>query len=482
MVRNENISINKPSPYEHLKVMSLSISFFFIVGTYSILRPLKISVFLGLVGREYQPITKFITIITLIPCLLFYSKLVDKLKRHQLVHTFLLLYAGLALLFAYLLTIPSIGLQNTATNPNRILGWAFYLFTDLYSPLILSVFWAFINSINTPDQAKKNYGKIVAISRIAGILTPIFSWMLINKTGFSSIQIIPMLITLTCLFLILSSVFVARITKKIPNQYLKGYEAQVSNQDKNTLKPNKSGIIEGLKLMLQQPYVFGIFALVYSFEVVSIIIDYQMQVLMSIENNNTIAGMSSYMFLYTASFQTLGFIFAILGTSKFLKFMGVKKCLTIMPMATAILMIGLLFYPSLTNLFIIMVVLRALHYGFNTPVREILYIPTTKNIKFKSKAWIDSFGRTLSKTSGSTFNLIAQNAAPSTFLKIDSLFSIAISMVWGVISIAVGKKYISTIAKGEIIGDSPKFKGSQLYSEKTVSDSKQNSASTRSQL
>ena len=83
---NKDLQINK---FEIIKTIALAATFFCIIGSYSILRPLKTSVFFSLVGREYQPITKYVTILSLIPILLLYAKLVDKLKRYQLVYIFL---------------------------------------------------------------------------------------------------------------------------------------------------------------------------------------------------------------------------------------------------------------------------------------------------------------------------------------------------------------------------------------------------------
>ena len=90
----------------------------------------------------------------------------------------------------------------------------------------------------------------------------------------------------------------------------------------------------------------GIFSVVYIYEAISVIIDYQMQVLMSIETNNAVGGMNSFMFIYTAAFQFLGLIFAFFGTAPLLKKIGVHWCILIMPIATIILMLAPFSAPS----------------------------------------------------------------------------------------------------------------------------------------
>ena len=103
------------------KLIMLGLSFFFIISSYSILRSLKTSIFLGLVGVEYQPYTRFITPILMIPCMFFYSKLVDHLKRHQIVYVILCIYAFLSIIFTFLFLHPVYGIQNTMAGPDRIL-------------------------------------------------------------------------------------------------------------------------------------------------------------------------------------------------------------------------------------------------------------------------------------------------------------------------------------------------------------------------
>jgi AAA family ATP:ADP antiporter len=443
----------KRNQHEYTKLVSLSCAFFFIIGTYSILRPLKVSIFLGMVGKEYQPIIQIISMLVLIPCVLLYAKLVDKVKRHQVFYCFLAIYIIGLLLAALFLNHPVFGLQNTQTSMYRTIGWLFYLFSDLFSPLVITTFWAFANSISTTESAKNSYGKIVAFSRFGGIGASFFSWYVMQYTTISHHISIPFLLIGCSVMLLLCLLSIANIIKKVPTQFL---HSVVTNQ--SLFKPHqkghnkKTGVLQGLKLLITQPYIFGIFILVYIFDAISIITDYQMQVLMAVKNNNGIQQMSAFMFLYTVAFHALTLFFALVGTSALLKKIGVRFCILVMPVATIALMITLICNPTLHTIFIIMVVFRALHYGFNAPVREILYIPTTKDIKFKSKAWIDSFGRSFSKSSGSALNLLSQARNITRLIRIDAICAISLSTVWIVIAFLVGKKYQKTIKKKQIIG------------------------------
>ncbi len=448
--------------YDLIKIGFIGFAYFFILASYSILRSLKTSIFLGLVGAEYQPYTRFVAIAIMFPYMFFYSKMVDTLKRRHIVGIILGGYGIVSILFAIIFAHPTLGLRNTMMGPHRILGWAFEIFMDLYSAVILSTFWSFINSICTPLFANRYYGVIVGAGKLGGVLSPILGyWIVTVMTDWQSSSLLTLL---SGVFLIAAIILVYISLRKVPHAYMQGYSAVVNPSkviiDDQTKKSLRTSFViglkkyfEGLRLMIAEPYVFGIFWLMYSVEIISIIFDYQMQVLLAASTNNNIADMSLFMLQYTSTFQAVGFVFACFGTSSLLKRIGIRACLMIMPLTIIGLIAALIVHPSLSVIFIVMVILRSLNYGFDFPIREMLYIPTVKDIQFKSKAWSDSFGKTLAKTSGSVFNLFSRSSYATCFFL--NFITLGITSAYLVTAFFVGRKYIKTINDGDIIGGKP---------------------------
>ncbi|KKQ33115.1 MAG: hypothetical protein US49_C0002G0010 [candidate division TM6 bacterium GW2011_GWF2_37_49] len=437
--------------HDKIKLVYLAFAFFFIIGSYSILRSLKTSIFLAFVGAAYIPITKIMAIFMLFPVMFCYSKLIDKVHRYQVAMSLIFLYAALGIGFSLIFLHPVYGVQNTQTSPHRLLGWGFEFFMDFFQALVVSSFWSFITSISTPDFANKGYGIIVGVSRIGGALSTLISLLILDYMPIAKSQSIPLLVFLASILLIAAGVCLYQIIRKVPKESLHGYEAayKASKQKEAVHKEKKPNGLEGLSLMIKEPYVMGIFGLVCCFELINIIFDYKMEVLMSIQTNNNIHAMSKFMLLYTGAFQTLGCILAFVGTTTFLNFIGMRVSVLVMPIASIIMAALLYMYPTLSVVLVVMVIMRALQYGFNMPIREALYIPTIKDIQFKSKAWIDSFGRTIAKSSGSTVNLFLGGG-------IQGLVGLAVIMgtsaTWLAIAFLVGKKYAHTIKNNEVIG------------------------------
>ena len=90
--------------------------------------------------------------------------------------------------------------------------------------------------------------------------------------------------------------------------------------------------------------------------------------------------------------------------------------------------------------------MRAINYALAYPLRESLYIPTTKAMKFKSKSWIDGFGSKLSKSIGSGYNyvmanyIIANFTVSAVFIFNFVFFSVVVA-VWAIMANALGRRF-----------------------------------------
>ena len=114
---------NFEDPEELKKFGYLAIIFGFIIGTYWSLRPLKDGLFSAIVGIDYQPYAKMLSLLVVAPLVIVYSKLIDTFPRQKLFYVLVGIYAVLAIVFSYFMFHPTIGLPNTAASGARIFGW-----------------------------------------------------------------------------------------------------------------------------------------------------------------------------------------------------------------------------------------------------------------------------------------------------------------------------------------------------------------------
>jgi AAA family ATP:ADP antiporter len=131
---------------------------------------------------------------------------------------------------------------------------------------------------------------------------------------------------------------------------------------------------------------------------------------------------------------------------------GLKHTLRIFPtMLFGITIISFVALPmNLPVLFVSMSLLKALTYSINDPAKEILYIPTSNNVKFKAKFWIDVVGARLAKAIGSSINTYAGTV--ERVVKYGSLPSVVTATALWVICYAAGIKFDELMDSGDIIG------------------------------
>jgi hypothetical protein len=166
--------------------------------------------------------------------------------------------------------------------------------------------------------------------------------------------------------------------------------------------------------------------------------------------HNNARGMSIFMFAYTACFQMTALLISLGGIRQLLHHFKLQRCLLITPMVVLFLAV-LISIKNIIVVFVVLVILRALVYGFNAPVLEMLYIPTTKAVQFKSKSWITSFGRSFSKVSSASINLMSQTGY--SIMHMGGIVSFIIALSWIFVATALGKTYQETIDHDKLIGE-----------------------------
>lgn len=447
------ISVDK---YERLKVILLSLTFLLVIGAYTVIYDLKNSIFMSVVGKEYVPWAKMLSMIVLIPAVVFYAFLVDRLRRHQLLYFYSTIYAIFGILCAYLIGHPTIGLPNTDSSPWRLFGWFFYFFVEGFAPFMVSVFWAFSNSITSPQEAKDNYGVLVAGSKIGGMLSAGLAWALLqitdgNGARFFSDELNHQILLLFFSALVLSvSSIVYIFIKKIPSTYFHGYEAVYQFEKTKQVERERPGLFSGLLMLIQRPYILGIFGMLFFYEVLNTILSYQRLSVAQLVSAN-VSDISAELYKQMFAMHFIGFFISIIGTRTLLRRLGEPLCLLLIPLSSGILL--LYFWISYTpfSLLLAFVALKSVNYAFASPVRESLYIPTVKDVKFKSKSWVDAFGGKIARTVGSSINKITDWLGPIYFSLHGGIFCFIIG-AWLLTAFLLGRRYAKAIEKNEVIG------------------------------
>ena len=229
-----------------------------------------------------------------------------------------------------------------------------------------------------------------------------------------------------------------------------------------TKKKSSAGMTEGLVLFWKYHYVKGIFALSCLFMVEVTILDYSMKVLAKAKFDEEHPGdphaatraFASFMGVFGQAANGLSFCFSLLGTSMVIRRLGLNRTLLLFPTLCLGAICFVYTTPTLEAVFLAMLLLKGFSYCLNNPCKEILYQPTSSNVKFKAKSWIDVFGARGSKALGSVVtNAFSDSAADllsyGAFVGM-SVASFLIYVAWW-----QGREFDNLIDGGVKLGEEP---------------------------
>lgn len=422
-------------------------------------RDLKSAIFLGTVGKEYIPWVRVVSMLTLVPAIFFYSRLVDKIRRYQLLMFYSTLFGVVNLIFAYYIGHPTIGILNTDAHPTRLFGWFFYCFVEGYSPFVVSVFWALANSVNSPAEAKRNYGYMVAGSKFGGMVAAALAWYIFGLSAklahpyLTHVVAHQVILVVSTLFLALVPIVAMLFIKTVPGYLMHGYEAayQLEKSKSEAVVTPKPSMFAGLEMFAKYPYVLGIFGMIFFYETVSTVLGY-LRLGVAEAGAGSISDVSKVLFEIAFKAHLVGFVISLIGTQALLSRLGTRVCLMLIPFSMGCILFYLIFETSPDSLKNAFVIFTALNYAFLAPVRESLYLPTIKEIKFKSKSWIDAFGSKFAKVSGSMFNVFAAKMGAAFMLPVYSFFFAGIVSLWFAVAFLLGRRFDQAISNNEVIG------------------------------
>ena len=443
------------------KFSILSVVFFFIIGAYWSLRLLKDTIFFKIAfpeslgwapgqGGLFIPNAKIMSVFIVIAMVIIYSKLVDMFERHKLFYIvagfYSLIFAGCTGILVLRELYGDIVLGRTVL---AAMGWTSYFGIESFGSIMVPLFWSFCISMTDSESAKVGFPLILSGAQIGAVGG---SALMILASSFGRVWPIYLLATVCILMVIVLINYFMRV---IPQH-------QRGPAEEKTVKKEQSFVesfFGGLRLIFSRSYIFGILIVSTLYEVIGTIIDYQMKrqadVFPAFAGE---AGFAQFTGIFGVASNGLALVMALLGTSYIMKRFGLRFCLLVYPISLGLSLLGLYFFslqsPTQAGLFwatfAVMMVVKGMSYAVNNPTKEMMYIPTSKDAKFKAKGWTDMFGGRTAKMGGSQItNMFKHNLAELMYFGM--VFSLGILIVWIAAALFVGKKNSELIAEGKVV-------------------------------
>ncbi len=425
---------------EELQEFSLlAIAFFLIIGGYWMLHTIKNTTFMHLVNSESLPYAKMVSFVSLIVIVLLYNRLVDLLTDTKLIYIVTSFYGMLFLIFAYLIGQSSAGTDHLPLWANKGLGWSIYVATESLGSLVVTLFWSFVStSVDTAvttgadtAEAKKGYPLIIFGGQVGGLLGTLLLSTHATKLG------IPFLSCIAAGALLLIPFIIKLYTIK-----------RVSTAKYPKKTRNITGVMEGIKLIATRPYIVGILVIATTFDIFSFFFEYQLYSAAHRTFGN-LEKVTSFLGMFGSVTITTSLLFSLFCTSFFLRRFGVTACLMLYPIIIACLVTYTWIFPNIWTFFITLAGIKSLSYALNNPCEEIMYIPTSHDVRFKAKSWIDVQGARAAKASGAIITTFFSTLPMLLFY--GSIISLGCIGIWIIVAHLVGKTNQKLLAENKII-------------------------------
>ncbi len=406
--------------------------FFLVITVFWILKPIKKTMFLAyydggkldifgwlLRGSQAELLAKVCNMGVAFGAVIAFSMLARQLRRQQLTLAF---SAFCIVCFGLFLSLASTG--------SGVGVWAFYLFGDLFNTLMVATFFAFLNDSFRPESAKRNYGVIV----LGGVAGGAFGSLVVKAK-------IKDLSTNEWLYLCIGATLLIAVVAVLAGREVEKNPPPEKPEDNTDDAPKKgNAALDGARLVAKSRYLMAIVVMVAIYEIVSTILDFQFTA--AVEHYTSGAARGEHFSTVFAITNVFALIFQLFFTGFVMQRFGVHVALLIMPVAILGASAGFLIIPILWVGSSLNTVDNGLNYSINQSAREALYTPTTREEKYKAKAFIDMFVQRSAKALAVVVALGITTVFTSySSMRILSVFVLVLGAVWLYAARYAGEKF-----------------------------------------
>jgi len=413
-------------------VMVSFLYFYSLLFAYYIIRPLRdeMGVTGGVENLQWLFSGTFVAMLAAIP---LYGWVSSRFPRRQFLPYVYFFFIACLLLFYLLLQ-----LDTEKTNVAR----AFFIWVSVFNLFVVSAFWSFMNDIFNNDQAKRLFALIATGGTLGAISGPTLTTLLA--------LIIPTqhLILISALLLMVSVVCIKRLILWRSLEYSDPTAKDqifASRQDQSG-KALGGGIIDGIILVTQSPYLIGIGLMMLLFTTLATFLYIQQAEL--VKNAFSSSGERTSLFAtIDLLVNILSLLLQLFVTARLIPKIGLPWTISLIPLIICIGFSALMFQPTLVVLIIVQVVRRAGNYAIMRPVRETLFVVLRREEKYKAKNVID----TVVYRGGDAFSSWVYSLLRASGLSMSAVSAIAVplALALAVLSFIVGKKQTQLAASNE---------------------------------
>jgi ATP:ADP antiporter, AAA family len=353
----------------------MTLLMFLVLGAYYMLKTAR-EVFIltegGAEVKSYSSAGQALLLLVLVPA---YAAFASRVNRGKLVTWVTLFFASHLVLFIL------------ATQAGFRVGIVYFLWVGIFNVMVIAQFWAFANDIYTQDQGKRIFPLIGVGSSLGAWLGSLRAGDLIGNMGPTRLLLGGGAVLVVC-------AFIAMTINRMAVRQQRKEEAAAAERPLG-----KEGAFE---LIRKDRYLLLIALLVMMLNVVNTSGEYlfgryvvEQSVATYGAGPESAADRERFVGdAYGRLFSTVnlvGFLLQMFVVSRVFKFLGIARALLIHPVVALTGYLLMLRAPSLQLMGVLKVADNSLDYSLGNTLKQALWLPTSRDAKYKAKQAVDSF-------------------------------------------------------------------------------------------
>jgi ATP:ADP antiporter, AAA family len=391
-------------PGEAGTALLLTLNIFLLLAAYYVIKPLREALILSDEGAEiksYAAAGQAILLLGLVPA---YGLLADRLPRRGLLNA--------VTAFFVLCLVAFYGL----TKANVHIGVIFFLWVGIFSLMIVAQFWSFANDVYTKEQGERLFVIVAFGMSLGAVIGSVLASQIIPLFGVP--QALLVAAGLLVVAAVVSNVVDARerarhethlpshlTTAEIPAATGEYQIQAMEESDQLTVSLPGTGPVSRrgtFRLVFGNRYLLLIALLMLIVNWVNTTGEYILGRTVAAAAEAAVASgtadglaVPEYIGRFYSEFffivNVVGLLLQLFVVSRILKYFGVKVAVLILPLIALTGYTILALAPVLALVRIVKIAENATDYSIQNTVRNVLFLPTSRDEKYKAKQAIDSF-------------------------------------------------------------------------------------------
>ena len=411
------------------QVLLLAFNIFLILTAYYVMKPVREALILAQPGgaeiKSYSTAAQAVLFAVVVPA---YGALATRLPRRRLINIVTAFFIA---------CLPLFYLAAEASLP---VGIPFFLWIGAFSLMLIAQFWSYANDLYTPDAGKRLFALVAFGASSGAVFGAFISSHLINALGVNELLLIAAAILAASLMLF----------NFIDLRASAGAAVRAPASTKAAPGP-PLGDGNAFALVLGSRYLLLVAALIFLLNWVAATGEY---ILSSIVSHAAQADVAAGRLapehegafigaFYAGYFQVVniaGMLLQLFVVSRVVKYLGVRVAVCIVPVVAFSSYAVAALIPSLAIVRWVKTAENSVDYSLQNTVAQMLYLPTTREEKYKAKQVTDTFVVRAGDVLSSVTVLVGTSLLALS-VKQFAMVNVVLVTLWFAVALLLGREF-----------------------------------------